>query len=162
MTEEGTAIDFAVAAYLEESTWQAAGLPPRSASDLELLIRALRQLPSEGWALGFVSVDDDFFVLLRVEGQDVRCLVSDVTAATEWPLAREVIDYLDLPIPDDEDQAQPGGDLGIVGDLGMGAMDMGLLCDNPDDLYPDEMLTEIAERLGFGPAFRRVIDAASG
>lgn len=113
--------------------------------------------------MGLVSIDDDFFVLARVEGQDLRCLLSDVTAATEWPLAREVLDELELPLPEgeEEDRPQPAGDLGIVADLGMGAMDMGVLCDDLE-LYPDDMLTEIAERLGFGPAFRRVVDAATG
>lgn len=161
MATDGTAIDFAVVAYTEEGSWQVAALPSRSVRDLDLFIRTVRQLPAETWALGCVSVDDDFFVLLRVDGRDVRCLLSDVTAATDWPLAREVIDYLGLPVPDDEDPAQPGGDLGIVGDLGMGATEMGALCDDPER-YPDEMLARIAERLGFGRAFQRVIDATYG
>ncbi|HEY6740456.1 MAG TPA: tRNA adenosine deaminase-associated protein [Actinopolymorphaceae bacterium] len=161
MAEENRAVDFAVVAYLEEGIWRVATLPPRSARDLSPLIRALRQAPADAFALGMVSVDDDFFVLVRVEGKRTRCLISDATAATEWPLAREVIDFLELPVPDDDDQVQPGGDLSIVDDLGMDAREMGALCDDPD-LYPDEMLTDIAARLGFGPAFRRVAGAAAG
>ena len=34
----------------------------------------------------------------------------------------------------------------------MHAIDMGVLIDDYD-LYPDEMLSDIAGRLGFGPAF---------
>jgi putative tRNA adenosine deaminase-associated protein len=48
-----------------------------------------------------------------------------------------------------------------VADLGMAAMDLGALCDDLD-LYPDEMLAKIAERLGCGPAFRHAVDAAVG
>jgi hypothetical protein len=58
--------------------------------------------PSDTGALGFVSVDDDFFVIARVMGPSVRLLLSDVTAATEWELASGVIDLLDLPEPDDD------------------------------------------------------------
>jgi putative tRNA adenosine deaminase-associated protein len=156
-------IDFAMVAYVEEGTWQVASLPAWSTRDLDTLVRALRQLPADGGTLGLISVDDDFFILIRVEGQTVRCLLSDVTAATEWPLAREVLDQLRLPVPDEdeEDQPQPAGDLSIVADLGMGAMDLGALCDDLD-LYPDDMLAEIAERLGCGTAFRRAVDAAHG
>ena len=105
-----------------------------------------------------MSVDDDFFVLVRVDGAHIRYLLSDVTAATEWPLARAVLDRLALPVPDDDDEerAQPAGDLTIVADLGMAAMEMGALCDD-FDLYPDEMLDKIAERLGCGPAFRKAV-----
>jgi putative tRNA adenosine deaminase-associated protein len=161
MTEDtGTAVDFAVVAYLEEGCWRAASLATTAARDLDTLVRTLRQQPGDLGVLGLVSVDDDFFVLVRVEGQDIRYLLSDVTAATEWPLARAVLDRLDIPVPDDDDddRAQPAGDLTIVADLGMAAMDMGALCDD-FDLYPDEMLDKIAERLGCGPAFRQAVGA---
>ena len=48
----------------------------------------------------------------------------------------------------------------IVADLGMAAMEMGALCDD-FDLYPDEMLAKIAERLGCGTAFTHAVDAAT-
>ncbi|MGW5362419.1 tRNA adenosine deaminase-associated protein [Actinopolymorpha pittospori] len=161
--ESSAAIDFAVVTYLEEGRWRASSLASTAARDLDTFVRTLRQQPGDLGCLGFVSVDDDFFVLVRVWGNEVRFLLSDVTAATDWPLAREVLDELALPVPDedDEDQAQPAGDLTIVADLGMAAMDLGALCDDLD-LYPDEMLAKIAERLGCGPAFRHAVDAAVG
>ncbi len=163
MAEESSTVDFAVVAYLEEGSWQVVSLPRRAARDLETLVRTLRQQPGDIGSLGLVSVDDDFFVVVRVFGEGVRLLLSDVTAATEWPLARSVLDELALPVPDEdeEDQIQPAGDLGIVADLGMGAMDLGALCDDPD-LYPDEMLSAVAERLGFGPEFRQVAEIGVG
>jgi putative tRNA adenosine deaminase-associated protein len=79
-------------------------------------------------------------------------LLSDITAADEWVLAASVVDFLNLPEPEDEDDEQPAGDLDLLGDLGMHAMDMGVLLDDVD-LYPDEMLSDIARRLGFGELF---------
>lgn len=163
MVEEGdTAVDFAIVAYLEEGRWQATSLPKRSARDLDTLVRTLRQHPGDAGALGMVSIDDDFFLLARVAGPNARLLLSDVTAASEWPIARAVLDVLELPDYDDEeDELQPAGDLGIVEDLGMSPMDLGMLCDD-DELYPDQMLAEIASRLGFGSEFRGAIEMSVG
>jgi len=151
-------VDFAVAAYLEEGTWQVQALPRRAATDFDDLVRALRPWPADAGALGLVAVDEDFFVLVRVRGEHVDALLSDVTAATEWPLAKQVVDELDIPLADDDDEQVPAGDLGIIADLGVSAMDLGALCDDVD-LYPEEMLEEIAEALGFGNQFHEAIEA---
>jgi putative tRNA adenosine deaminase-associated protein len=154
------AIDFAIAAYRDDGEWTVATLPPRAATELSVLIHALAQMPSEVGTIGMVSVEEDFFVLARVSGSHARLLLSDVGAATESPLAMSVIEHLELPPPDDDDdQIQPAGDLGILADLGISAMELGILCDDPD-LYPDELLAEIAARLGFGNAFDDIVDAA--
>jgi putative tRNA adenosine deaminase-associated protein len=153
-------VDFAVVAYREEGRWEVGGLPSWVAEDLESLLRVLRQQPSEGGTIGMVSFDDDYFVAVRLVGDEVRLLLSDVTAADESPLARQVLDALDLPIPagDDLERVQPAGDLGLFADLGMSAMDLGALC-GEFDLYPDEMLSDIATKLGFAEAFDQAVDA---
>jgi putative tRNA adenosine deaminase-associated protein len=93
-----------------------------------------------------------------VSGTHVRLLLSDVGAATESPLARAVVEQLQLPPPDDDDdQMQPAGDLGILADLGLPAMVLGAMCDDAD-MYPDELLADIASRLGFGDAFDELLD----
>ena len=51
-------------------------------------------------------------------------------------------------------------DLDLLGDLGMSAMDMGVLLDDVD-LYPDEMLSDVARRLGFGQKFDEAVGLAS-
>jgi putative tRNA adenosine deaminase-associated protein len=158
MTE--SAVDFAVVAYRDEGEWQVESMPTRVGTDIEALVDTLRPLPSDTGSIGFVSVDEDFFVIARVLGRDVRVLLSDVTAATEWPLASGVVDLLDLPEPDDEEDRQPAGDLGIISDLGVSAMDLGVVCDDPE-MYPDEALSDIARRLGFGQRFDAVVDAVS-
>jgi putative tRNA adenosine deaminase-associated protein len=157
--ESATAIDFAVAANLDEGDWTVSALPARAATELDILLRALGQLPSDVGTIGMVSVDEDFFVLARVVGSRVRLLLSDVGAATESPLARAVVERLELPPPDDDDdQVQPAGDLGILSDLGLSAMELGAMCDD-DELYPDELLADIAGRLGFGEAFEELLDS---
>jgi putative tRNA adenosine deaminase-associated protein len=155
---EGTATDFAVAAYREDGQWVVATLPPSAADGLEGLVHAIRQQPGDGGSIGLVSVADDFFVAVRVFGDDERILLSDVTAAEDWPLAREVLEWLELPMPDDEDleQMQPAGDLAVFADLGVPAMDVAMLCED-EDLYPDEMLDSLASRLGFGEEFRQTV-----
>jgi putative tRNA adenosine deaminase-associated protein len=155
--------DFAVAIYREDDAWEASPLPARVVDDLDELVVAIRRQSSGGGAIGaigLVSVEDDFFVAVRVNGEQVRLLLSDVTAAGESPIAGEVLEALDLPMPGaDDERVQPAGDLGIFSDLGMNAMELGALCDDLD-LYPDEMLASIASRLGFGEPFRRALDAA--
>jgi len=159
--EADEAIDFAVAAYLEDGEWQMSTLPARAATELDVLLGSLAQLPSEVGTLGMVSVDEDFFVLARVTGAHVRLLLSDVGAATESPLARAVVEHLALPVPDDDDdQIQPAGDLGIVADLGLSAREMGAMCDDLD-LYPDELLGDIASRIGFGEEFEDLVDTVT-
>jgi putative tRNA adenosine deaminase-associated protein len=151
-------LDFAVAAYAEDGHWTVTPLPLRGDPDLPALVSALRRYPGETGVLGLVSVDEDFFVLVRVERGRARLLISDVTAATEWPLAKQVVDELDIPLADDDDEQVPAGDLTIVADLGLSAMDLGALCDDID-LLPEEMLEEIAETLGFGNQFHDAVEA---
>src|SRR4051794_30639179 len=79
--EAASAIDFAFAASREDGLWQVSALPVRAATELSLLLQALGQLPSDSGTLGMVSVDEDFFVLIRVTGGQIRLLLSDVGAA---------------------------------------------------------------------------------
>jgi putative tRNA adenosine deaminase-associated protein len=153
-------VDFAVVAYREEGVWRVEELDDDVAADLDDLTYELRRYPGDGGSLGLVSVDEDFFLLVRVLGAQTRMLLSDVTAATDWPIARSVVDHLELPIPDDEEDPEPAGDLGIVADLGLGAMDMGALLDDVD-LYPDEMLSDIAAKLGFGRQYDELVGVST-
>jgi putative tRNA adenosine deaminase-associated protein len=149
-------IDFALVAYREEGQWQVEQLVVDQVEDIDSLANELRRWPGDGGAVGMVSVDEDFFLLLRVAGATTKVLLSDVTAATDWPIARSALQFLDLPLPEDEDDQEPGGDIDLLADLGLSAMDMGALLDDYD-LYPDEMLGDIATRLGFGAQFDEAV-----
>jgi putative tRNA adenosine deaminase-associated protein len=149
-------VDFAVAAYRDEGEWQVVELNPRLGEDIQQLSHALARFPSDVGVLGMVSMNDDFFVILRRSGSQVRAMLSDVTAVSDWPLASGVAQLLDLPDPDDEDDPQPAGDLEIISDLGMPALELGVLCDD-DDLYPEDILRDVADRLGFGDELDAII-----
>jgi putative tRNA adenosine deaminase-associated protein len=160
MSEQIDGIDFAVAAYREEGVWQVVELVHDVLTDVDKLAHALRRFPGDGGALGLVAIDEDFFVLVRVTGPTVRILLSDITAADEWELARSAVELLGLPEPEDDDEQAPAGDLDLLGDLGMVAMDMAVLLDD-FDLYPDEMLSDVARRLGFGSQFDEAVGLTS-
>jgi putative tRNA adenosine deaminase-associated protein len=160
MSEQLEGIDFAVAAYREEGVWQVVELVHDVLTDVERLSAALRRFPGDGGAIGLVAIDEDFFLIVRVAGPAVRLLLSDITAADEWELARSAVEQLGLPEPEDEDDQVPAGDLDILGDLGMAAMDMAVLLDD-FDLYPDEMLSDVARRAGFGSLFDEAVGLTS-
>jgi len=160
MADQQDGVDFALAAYREEGVWQVQELAHDVLADVEVLTHALRRFPGDGGALGMIAVDEDFFVIIRVAGSHTRVLLSDITAADEWELAASAVEFLGLPEPDEDDEQQPAGDLDLLGDLGMQAMDMGVLIDD-FDLYPDEMLSDVARRLGFGSLFDEAVGLAS-
>ncbi|MDA2806146.1 tRNA adenosine deaminase-associated protein [Nocardiopsis suaedae] len=152
--------DFAAVAYREDDLWDVYLLPEALTRDFKGLLHALRQQPSISGAIGLVSVGDDFFIIARVYGHDnVSVFLSDVTASVDWEVAREVLDFLDIDVPDDEDldQVLPAGDLSILADLGLEEMELGALAGDLD-LYPDEVLASVSERLGFQQAFQRALD----
>ena len=162
MTESESG-DVAVVVYREDATWDVDPLPPALTEDLAGLIHVLRQQPSIGGTMGLAAVGDDFFVAVRVVGGQASVFLSDLTAALDWPLARQVMAHLDLAIPEDEelDQVLPAGDLSIFADLGIDEMDLGMIAGDLD-LFPDEALAIIARKLGLGQAYERSLALALG
>jgi putative tRNA adenosine deaminase-associated protein len=160
MSDQTDAVDFALAAYREEGVWQVQELAHDVLVDLDSLSHALRRFPGDGGAIGMVAIDEDFFLVLRVAGARTRVLLSDITAAGEWELADSAVQFLGLPDPEDEDDQVPAGDLHLLGDLGMGAIDLGVLLDDTD-LYPEEILSDVARTLGFGELFDDLVGLTS-
>ena len=152
-------IDFVIAAYREDGQSLVQALNDDLANDLEDLIVQLRRLPGDGGAIGFVSLVEEVFVIVRVRGRHVSVLLSDGGAAGDWPIARDVADLLEAEIPDPDDDAEPMGDLGLLADLGLSDFDLGAIVDNLD-LSSDQMLIEVAEKIKIGPQFRRIAEAA--
>ncbi len=148
-------IDLAVVAYRDEGDWNVAELPPRTLDSVETIAKELRRYPGENGALALLSVAEDFVLMVRAQGSLVRVVLSDATAATDWSLARSAIDHIGIHVDDDDDQA-PAGDLAIFADMGMTAQDMGALLDDYD-LYPEEILSEVADGVGFGIKFDELV-----
>jgi len=163
--------DFAIIVFREDEQWEADVLPVAVTGDLAGFVRVLRQQPSIAGTIGLAGIDDYFFVALRVIGSQVSVLLSDIGAALDYPLARQVLDFLEIGVPDEEDidQVLPAGDLSIFTDLGLDEMELAAICsrldmDSDDDPWDhvEDAVESIADRLGFGPAMGRALDLALG
>lgn len=141
-------VGFAVAVSRAEGAWHVEPLPPTVLDDLTVLLAALRSQPPEGGPFVAAAVDDEFFVIARMDGAKISLLLSDLTAAVEYPLAEQVLERLGEEPPDDDelDEVWPIGDLDLLADLGISEDDLTEIVDDLD-AYPDEMLEEIADRL---------------
>ena len=160
LTAQLDGIDFAVAAYQTDDGWHVEEISDVFLTDLDQVAAGLRRFPGDQGALGLIAVDEDFFIVVRVHGPSLRVLLSDITAADEWALARDAVEHLALPMPEDEDDQVPAGDLGIVGDLGMPADELASLLDD-FDLFPDEILSDLARQAGFGEVFDDLVGLTS-
>lgn len=157
-----SADSMALVIFREDGVWQSGVLPERVADDLDGLISVLRQQPGEVGAIGLVNVADEFFVAVRVRGEEVKMLLSDVTAAVAWDLARQVVERLGIDTPGDDDleDVWPAGDMSIFLDLGFDEMELGAVLADLD-AYADEMLLAIAAGLGFSDVYDRAVEAAA-
>jgi len=149
---------FAVAVFREEGQWQAEPLPPAVLGDLSILLSALRSQPPEAGPFVIADVEDEFFVIARLDGVRISLLLSDLTAATDYPLAAQALDRLGEDPPDDDelDEVWPVGDLDMFEDLGLAESEMEQLLED-DDAYVDELLDEIMQRLDLKEQFSRAV-----
>ncbi|WP_340539270.1 tRNA adenosine deaminase-associated protein [Nocardioides sp. GXZ039] len=152
-------VDFALAAYHEDGRWVLRELARDLPADVEVLAEALARFPADGGAVGLIAIDDDYLMILRVVDGGTRVLLSDITAADEWDLAETAVEFLRLPLPDDDAEPLPAGDLDLLADLGLDAVELEEMLEDPD-LYPDEFLSDVARHLGFGALFDDVVGLA--
>lgn len=149
-------IDFAVAMYREDGAPIVTALAASMANDLDELIAHLRRLPGDAGALGAVSIAGEFFVLCRVRGRTVQVLLNDAVAANDWPIARDVIDFLGVELPDPDDDMEIAGDLGILADQGVSEFDMDNIAGELDE-DSDQLVRQIVKQLKFSPQFDKAI-----
>lgn len=154
---------FAVAVVREEGQWRCTPLTSAALTDLSAAETELKALRSSGAVFGLLDVDDEFFIVLRPAPSGTRMLVSDATAAIDYDIAADVLEALNVEIPDidpDElDDIEPWeeGDLGVLADLGLPEPVLSVILADTD-LYPDEQLGMIAQRLGFANELSAVLD----
>ena len=151
-------VDFVVAVYREDGKATAVPLDFDVANDLDELIRQLQRLPGDSGADGFVSVAGDFFVICRVRGRAVEVLLSDITAANDWPIARDVVDYLGEELPDEDDDSAPIGDLEMFAASGLRAFELEAMATDYDE-DSSELLLQIARKLRIGDEFDGAVDS---
>jgi putative tRNA adenosine deaminase-associated protein len=149
-------VDFGCIAWHEDGRWDATGL--NTTRDIGLIIDALKSQQTNGGALAFIAIEDEFVIIARALGDQMQMMISDVTYALDYDVAAELVEVLDLEFPQDEDESQPGGDIDLLSDLGLGEMELLAILDDTE-LYPDEQLEAIANRLGFGEQFNQVIES---
>lgn len=149
--DEIEAIDLALVAYVQDEEWFLEELNLAAVDSIDSIAEELRRFPGGDDTLAMLSVDEDFVLLIRVAGPDVRVLISDASAATDWSLARSAMTKIGGHLTDLDD-ALPAGDLAILDDLGMPAGDLSELLDD-EELATEDVLGEIAEELGFGELY---------
>lgn len=162
--EDGELDGYAVAVVRESAQWRVTLLDDDVLTDLELAETALRRLRSAGAVFGLLDVDDEFFVVVRPGPSGTRLFLSDATASVEYDIASDVLESLHVDVPDldpDEiDDIDPWseGDVGVLSDLGLPEDVLSIIVDDVD-LYADEQLGMIADRMGFADELARALSS---
>lgn len=155
MTELINEVDIAVEAWHEDGRWTLAILP--DAQDLPAIIDRLKSQQTNGGSVALISIDEEFFILIRVLGTHLYMFLSDATCALDYEVAEEFLEIADFDQPNEDDEPLPIGNKDIFADLGMAHMELLALCDD-SELFPDEQLEAIAKRLGFGNEFAELLE----
>ena len=148
--------DFAIEAWHEDGRWSVASLP--DPDDLTHIIDRLKKQQTNGGAVALIAIDDEFFLAIRVLGTHVKFFISDITCAIDYEVAAEFLDLADLDQPEEDDEPLPAGDLDIFFDLGLQSMELSTICDDAD-LFPDEQIEAIANRLGFSDQLTELLES---
>jgi len=148
--------DFAIEAWHEDGRWSIASLP--DPDDLTHIIDRLKKQQTNGGAVALITIDDEFFLAIRVLGTHVKFFISDISCAIDYEVAAEFLELADLDQPEEDDEPLPAGDLDIFSDLGRHSMELSTLCDDAD-LFPDEQIEAIANRLGFSDQLTELLES---
>ena len=149
-------VDFGCIAWHEDGRWSVNTLA--STRDIGSIIDSIKAQQTNGGAIALIAIEDEFVIIARALGDQMQMMISDVTYALDYEVAAELVEILDLEFPEEEDESQPGGDLDLLNDLGVSEMELLSILDDTE-LYPDEQLEAIANRLGFGEQFNQVIES---
>ncbi len=147
--------DFGVIAWHEDGRWELSELA--DCRDLTRIIDQLKSQRTNGGAVALIAIDEEFFIAARSLGTHLQMMISDVTYAADYDIATDLLDVLDLPFPEEDDEPQPGGDIDLFKDLGMNEMEIEAISHDVD-LFPDEQIDAIATRLGFGEELAEYLD----
>ena len=147
--------DFGAIAWHEDGRWNVSQLS--NPDDMSGVMDQLKAQNTNGGALALIAIDDEFFVIARALGSKMQLMISDVTYANDYDIATDLLDILDLPSPEEEDDSQPGGDIDLLSDLGVNAMELEAIAAD-ENMFPDEAIEAIAWRLGFGEEFTEVFN----
>jgi putative tRNA adenosine deaminase-associated protein len=154
---------FAIAVVREDGKWTLTAMDRSALGELGEAENRLRALRSAGAVFGLLDVDDEFFIIVRPAPSGTKLLISDATAAIDYDIAADVLDVLNVEIPDidpdDLDDVEPWeeGDLAVLADLGLPDSVMSIIVGDTD-LYADEQIGMIAARLGFADELSKTLE----
>lgn len=150
---------FAVAVVREDGKWRCTPMRRNALTSLDSAETELRELRSSGAVFGLLDVDDEFFIIVRPAPSGTRLLLSDATAALDYDIADEVLKVLDADLDQSElEESDPfdEGDVALLTDVGLPDAVLSVILDD-SDLYADEQLEMIAERMGFADELSAVL-----
>lgn len=106
--------------------------------------------------LFFLEENDEWFTLIRVDGEsEPGVFLSDLRAPLSSELAAVIYEGVGAQAETEEESeparaaaGEPGGDTGMLADLGMPADELVELCVE-EGLLPSDALAVVGERLGF-------------
>jgi putative tRNA adenosine deaminase-associated protein len=87
----------------------------------------------------------------------MQMVLSNVLMALEYEIAAEVLELLDIDSPEEDDAEEPAGDLNILNDFGIEALDLQMICDDHEQ-FPDEQIGSIARQLGFSNEYSEIVE----
>lgn len=159
---------FAVAVVYEDGRWSCTMMGDAAREGLDAAVSELRGLRASGPAFAMIDVDEAFFAVVRPGPGTVHVVLSDAVCALDYDLASDVLDLLGIDAPElsgeqiEDADPWPEGDYAVLADLGLPEPVLSVIMDEID-LYPDEQLAMIAERLGFADEFAALVgDGGSG
>lgn len=157
---------FAIAVTREDGRWTCTPLSSDALASLDDAESELRELRSSGAVFGLLNVDEAFFVVVRPGPGGTALAISDAACAIDYDIAADVLEALNIEVPDlspdelDEIDPWAEGDLGLLADLDLPEPVLAVIM-NEIELYPDEQLGMVAERMGFADEFAAVLDKIS-
>ena len=158
---------FAVALARTEDGWSGHEVDLDDVEDLEALAEQLRELSGEGDGPGLLLLDEDdeYVAIVRVDGgagalDEPRVFLSDRRAVQASEVAAMLWEDAPAAEAGDDDEgprpgAEPVGDAGLLGDLGISAAELLELCAE-EGVLPDDVLTTVCERAGCADVLERV------
>jgi putative tRNA adenosine deaminase-associated protein len=146
---------FAALVARRDGAWSGSELDVEEYEDLDGVVEAIRDEADGGLALLFLEQGDEYFLVVRVDGDgDARTFISDVRAIDTFPLAAMIMeDEVPVVRPDDDDEdsprpeAQPAGDPTVLADLGISEDQLLELCVEEGKL-PADVITAACDKAG--------------
>jgi putative tRNA adenosine deaminase-associated protein len=164
---------FAVALSRADSSWTGEEIDLDGVEDIDGLMEVATATASDAAAPVLVAVeeDDEWLALVRFDGDgDARVFLSDARVLATSDIAGIFADALEVADPesaaaaddeaDDDDEensgvvlaAEPGGDTGLLSDLGTTANELLALCAKEGAL-PGDITATVCERAGCGDVY---------